>query len=139
MVVRIQFICTVYYRRSLPLLCSCISRWHKHIDPIEWAEPARQGSYTIHVKSCHSCQIMPFMSNHAIHVKSCILCKIMLFMSFMSNCAIHVKSCQLCKIMPIMQNHANYAKSCQLCQILLFFVQIMSFMSNHLIHVKSCH
>jgi hypothetical protein len=25
--------------------CSCISRWHKHIDHTEWAEPASQGSY----------------------------------------------------------------------------------------------
>jgi hypothetical protein len=24
-------------------------------------------NHVIHVKSCHSCQIMSFMSNHAIH------------------------------------------------------------------------
>jgi hypothetical protein len=40
-------------------------------------------NHVIHVKSCHSCQIMSFMSNHVIHVKSCQI------MSFMSNHAIH--------------------------------------------------
>jgi hypothetical protein len=28
----------------------------------------------IHVKSCHSCQIMSLMSNHVVHVKSCHSC-----------------------------------------------------------------
>jgi hypothetical protein len=40
-----------YYWRSLPLLCSCISRWHKHIDHIERAEPASQGSYIMLLES----------------------------------------------------------------------------------------
>jgi hypothetical protein len=43
-------------------------------------------NHVIHVKSCHSCQIMSFMSNHVIHFKSCHSCQIM---SFMSNHAIH--------------------------------------------------
>jgi hypothetical protein len=50
-------------------------------------------NHFIHVKSCHSCQIMSFMSNHVIHVKSCHSCQIM---SFMSNHVIHVKSCPSC-------------------------------------------
>jgi hypothetical protein len=33
-------------------------------------------------KSCHSCQIISFMSNHVIHVKSCHSCQIMSFMSW---------------------------------------------------------
>jgi hypothetical protein len=36
-------------------------------------------THVIHVKSCHSCQIMSFMSNHVIHVKSCHSCQIMSF------------------------------------------------------------
>jgi hypothetical protein len=28
-------------------------------------------NHVIHVKSCHSYQILSFMSNHVIHVKSC--------------------------------------------------------------------
>jgi hypothetical protein len=43
-------------------------------------------NHVIHVKSCHSFQILSFMSNHVIHVKSCHSCQIM---SFMSNHAIH--------------------------------------------------
>jgi hypothetical protein len=80
-------------------------------------------NHVIHVKSCHSCQIMSFMSNHVIHVKSCQI------MSFMSNHVIHVKSCHSCQIMSFMSKHVIHVKSCQLCQV----------MSNHVIHVKSCH
>jgi hypothetical protein len=38
-------------------------------------------NHVIHVKSCHSCQIMSFMSNHVILVKSCHSCQIMSFMA----------------------------------------------------------
>jgi hypothetical protein len=92
-------------------------------------------NHVIHVKSCHSCQIMSFMSNHVIHVKSCHSCQIM---SFMSNHANHVKSCHSCQIMSFMKNHVIHVKSyhsCQSCQS----CQIMSFISNDVIHVKSCH
>jgi ribosomal protein L18 len=74
--------------------------------------------HVIHVKSCHSCQIMAFMSNHVIHVKSCHSCQIM---SFMSNLVIHVKSCHSCQIISSMSNHVIHVKSCHSRQI----------MSNH--------
>jgi hypothetical protein len=80
------------------------------------------------VKSCHSCQIMSFMSNHIIHVKSCHSCQIM---SFMSNHVIHLKSCQSCQIMSFMSNHVIHVKTCYSCHIMLFI-------SNHVIDHKSC-
>jgi hypothetical protein len=40
-------------------------------------------NHIIHVKSCHSCKNMSFMSNLVNYVKSCQI------MSFMSNNAIH--------------------------------------------------
>jgi hypothetical protein len=80
-------------------------------------------------KSCHSCQIMSFMSNHVILAISSHTSQIM---SFMSNHVIHVKSCHSCQIMSFMSNHVIHVKSSHSCQI-------MSFMSNHVIHVKSCH
>jgi hypothetical protein len=85
-------------------------------------------NHVIHVKSCHSCQILSLMSNHVIHVKSCHSFQIM---SFMSNYVIHVKSCQSCQIMSFMSNHVIHVKS-------KHSSQIISFMSNHVIHVKSC-
>jgi hypothetical protein len=53
-------------------------------------------NHVIHVKSCHSSQIMPFMLNHVIHVVSCNL----------------VKSCHSCQIMSFMSNHVIHVKSC---------------------------
>jgi hypothetical protein len=45
--------------------------------------------YAIHVKSCHSCQIMSFVSNHVIHVKSCHSCQIMSYVTHvMSQCIV---------------------------------------------------
>jgi hypothetical protein len=86
-------------------------------------------NHVIHVKSCHSCQIMSFMSNHVIHVKSCHSCHSSQIMSFISNHVIHLKSSQ---IMSFISNHVMHLKSCHASQI-------MSFMSNHVIHVKSYH
>jgi hypothetical protein len=74
---------------------------------------------------------MSFISNHVIHIKSCHSCQIMSFMSNYIIYVIYVKSCQSCQIMSFMSNHVIHVKSCHSCQI-------MSFMSNHGIHVKSC-
>jgi hypothetical protein len=58
----------------------------------EWCNSGHISVPVFHVKSCNSCQIMSFMSNHIIHVKSCHSCQIM---PIMSNHVIHVKSCDV--------------------------------------------
>jgi hypothetical protein len=76
-------------------------------------------------KSCHSCQIMSFMSNLVIHVKSCHSCQIMSFMSNQVIYVIHVNSCHSCQIMSFMSNHVIHVKSCQVksCQEVHFVVK----------------
>jgi hypothetical protein len=71
-----------------------------------------------HVNSCHSSQVMLFVSIHAIYVNSSHSCQ---FMPFMSIHAIHVNSCHSCQFMPFMSIHTIHVNSCHSSHLSLDF------------------